>query len=90
MIALIECQANYAAAAIVLVISSGKRSMTVRESVCSAYNQRIQARLTHSVWSGCSSWYNLAGKKNVVLWPGTVTEYFLQTRRVQEQDYDFA
>ena len=87
MIYMIECQANYAASCICDVVAANKRSITVKDEPFRAFNASIQARLRGAVWSGCASWYNLQGKKNVTLWPGTITEYFLGTWTPTKKHY---
>ena len=46
-----------------------------------AFTARMQTELTATtVWSRCTSWYNLEGRKNVTLWPHTVSQYYWETR----------
>lgn len=80
MIAMIECQAKYAAQCIVGVVAAKQACITVKEKPFVEYNDQLMRRLAGCVWASCQSWYNQGGGKNVSLWPGTVTEYWWVTR----------
>ena len=71
MITMIEAQARYAAEAVAGALADGAKAVEVREDVCAAYNRALQGELKKNVWVNCTSWYNLQGRKNVVLWPFT-------------------
>lgn len=68
MITMIEAQARYAAELISGAMRSGYKTVEVKEPECDAYNKELQGQLLKSVWSGCTSWYNMQGTKNIVLW----------------------
>lgn len=66
-------------------------SMEVRPEVQTQFNRSIQNRLQSTVWaSGCRSWYQNAGGKNVTLWPGFTFEYWNRMRKVKFADYRLA
>lgn len=87
MIAMIEAQARYAAEAIATAGAKGWASLEVKAPDCEAYNKRLQAELSRNVWTGCVSWYNLQGAKNVSLWPFTVWAYHRAMRKVDWGHY---
>jgi hypothetical protein len=42
------------------------------------------------VWaSGCQSWYQQADGKNFTIWPFSTWKYWLRTRQVRTEHYDF-
>lgn len=46
-----------------------------------AFTARMQAELSSStVWPACASWYNLGGRRNVALWPHSVSQFWWETR----------
>lgn len=87
MITMIEAQARYAAEVVVSARARGYARVEVKEDVCDAYNKGLQAELRKNVWGSCVSWYNLAGAKNVVLWPFTTVAYHLRLRAVDWTAY---
>lgn len=58
-------------------------SIAVRQGHHQAYNRQIQQELQSTVWTSCSSWYNLQGRKNIALWPRSVTAYIWATSKPQ-------
>jgi hypothetical protein len=46
--------------------------------------------LQGTVWSsGCKSWYQTADGINFAIWPKSTWRYWLETRTVNEGDYNF-
>jgi hypothetical protein len=67
----------------------GALTFDVRERDHAAFNQGLQPRLRRSVWgSGCTSWYLNARGDNVSAWPGSTTEFWLRTRRMEADHYE--
>ncbi|GMV17807.1 MAG: 4-hydroxyacetophenone monooxygenase [Polyangiaceae bacterium] len=63
-------------------------TLEVREQAQLAYNEKIQRRLSRSVWqSGCRSWYLDGHGRNTTLWPGFCAEFRLATARFERGDY---
>ncbi len=66
-----------------------KKFVDVRQVVQNRYNQRIQRRMPHMVWSsGCNSWYLSRDGQNRSLFPGLAAEYALRARRFRPRDYE--
>ncbi|KAJ5205949.1 hypothetical protein N7491_003427 [Penicillium cf. griseofulvum] len=65
------------------------RSISVTPRAQRAFNQWVQSRMPHMVWSGsCNSWYKNDNGKVVVPWPGTVLHYYAATEIVRWEDFD--
>lgn len=86
IIAMIDCQVHYAVECIKGLRAGGAATVQVRQDASDTYNARIQTRLANRVWTGCASWYNGQGTKNVTLWPDTVTQYWWSTRTPDWKD----
>lgn len=52
--------------------------MIVKHEVEAAFDAKTQARLAHSVWTMCSSWYRNESGRITANWPGTSAEYRLR------------
>lgn len=74
IIGMLEAQAGYVVQA-AREIRSAQAALEVREEAFAAYDEEIQSRLAHSVWSRCASWYREPSGRITTNWPGTVTEY---------------
>jgi cation diffusion facilitator CzcD-associated flavoprotein CzcO len=86
-----EAQIAHALGAIRAIRSENLRWIDVRQAVQDRYNQGLQARMKHMVWSsGCKSWYLSEDGKNHSLYPGFSSEYVLRTRRFKPSDYEIA
>ncbi|KAI3129808.1 hypothetical protein CBS147326_6257 [Penicillium roqueforti] len=65
------------------------RSVSVTQGAQRAFNQWVQSRMPHMVWSGpCKSWYKNDNGKVVVPWPGTVLHYYAATEIIRWEDFD--
>lgn len=62
----------------------GARWLDLKPSVLQAFDDEMQRRLAHAVWSGCRSWYLAGNGRNIAIWPGFTGEY---ARRVRTQDF---
>jgi hypothetical protein len=88
---MIEAQLSYLMGAVAAMRRSGCTRLEVRRPVETAWNERLQRRLAHTVWSsGCSSWYQDERGRIVTLWPGSTVEYWLRTRRFDAASYDLS
>lgn len=86
-----EAQIAHTVAAIKKLEQEKLRYVDVRQDVQDRYNQRLQARMKHMVWStGCNSWYLSADGSNHSLYPGFAAEYALRARRFRARDYEIA
>jgi cation diffusion facilitator CzcD-associated flavoprotein CzcO len=62
-------------------------SIAVRPEVEERFDDEVQARLAHSVWAGCASWYRDGAGRVTTNWPGTVAEYKKRTERLEPADF---
>ncbi|KAK1181631.1 NAD(P)/FAD-dependent oxidoreductase [Streptomyces sp. NBS 14/10] len=89
MILIIEAQLAYLVDFMrQLDVLGGKVALDARPSAVRAWTDRVQERLSRTVWNvgGCDSWY-LMGGRNTTVWPGTTTEFRRVTRRVDVTEY---
>jgi cation diffusion facilitator CzcD-associated flavoprotein CzcO len=83
-----EAQISHALQAIQKLRTEGLRYLDVHQGVMDRYNEGLQKRMQHMVWSGCKSWYLSADGVNRSLYPGFATEYVLRTRNLDPDDYE--
>ncbi|MEA5364578.1 NAD(P)/FAD-dependent oxidoreductase [Amycolatopsis sp., V23-08] len=87
IIYMIERQARYIRQAVEQLSRPGVSYLDVLPEVEARYDDEVQARLGHSVWSACTSWYRQADGRVTTNWPGLVTEYDRRTRRLDPADF---
>jgi cation diffusion facilitator CzcD-associated flavoprotein CzcO len=89
MIYMIESHINYIASALAFLQRPGVHAVEVKPAVQRRYNERLQARLAHSVWveGGCSSWYLDHRGRNTTLWPDHTWKFRRLTRRFHPGEY---
>jgi hypothetical protein len=89
MIYMIESHINYIASALAFMARPGVRTVEVKKGVQRRYNERLQARLEHSVWveGGCGSWYLDHRGRNTTLWPDHTWKFRRLTRRFHPGEY---
>ncbi|MGW6422580.1 flavin-containing monooxygenase [Nocardia sp. NPDC055053] len=75
----LEAQAEYLGDYVAHLTATGK-PLTVRPEVEQAYDEQIQARLSGSVWSQCTSWYRQADGRITTNWPLLGFQYKKQAR----------
>ena len=86
---MIESQVQHVMSCLrLLARTGGDRSRSGRPAL-RRFNDGIQRRLRHAVWSegGCKSWYLDENGVNRALWPGFSFEYWARTRRARRADY---
>jgi hypothetical protein len=84
-----EAQIAHTLAAIRKLRKDGLRFLDVRQDVQDEYNERLQKRMKHMVWStGCNSWYLSPDGSNHSLSPGFAAEYAIKARRFRSRDYE--
>ncbi|ONK13730.1 NAD(P)/FAD-dependent oxidoreductase [Streptomyces sp. MP131-18] len=93
MILMIEAQLDYLAdylATLGALAPGGRAALAPRPEAVAAWNDRVQRRLTRSVWNtgGCTSWYLDANGRNTTVWPGTTGEFRRVTRAVDTAEYE--
>lgn len=90
MIFMIERQVGYVLQALRAMAIRRADSIAVRERTQRRFVDRVQARLSGSVWNGCQSWYLDESGRNVTIWPYFSWHYWLATRRLRTRDFVFA
>ncbi len=86
-----EAQIEHALQAIRLLRDEGRKFVDVRQDVQDRYNQGLQGRMKHMVWStGCNSWYLSDDGSNHSLYPGFAAEYVARARSFKRTDYEIA
>ena len=64
--------------------------LDVKPAAQRRFNERVQRALRDTVWSsGCASWYQQADGRNFTIWPWATWRYWLRTRRVDADSYEF-
>ncbi|TCM63745.1 cyclohexanone monooxygenase [Acinetobacter calcoaceticus] len=90
VIFMIESQVNYILQLIKMVNSTNHQAVVVRDDIQDQFNDKVQQQMQGTVWqSGCVSWYQQDGGKNFALWPNYTWRYWLETRQVKAEDYQF-
>jgi cation diffusion facilitator CzcD-associated flavoprotein CzcO len=82
---MMESQAAYIRQLVELGRAGG--AVAVRPEVEDRFDDEVQARLAHSVWAGCASWYRDGAGRVTTNWPGTVAEYKKRTERLEPADF---
>ena len=62
--------------------------MEVRQDTHDRFVERVQTRLSGSVWQGCNSWYVDENGRNFTIWPHFTWKYWLETRKLKRHEYD--
>jgi cation diffusion facilitator CzcD-associated flavoprotein CzcO len=83
-----EAQIGYALQAIRKLRDENVKFFDVKQDVQDRYNEGIQKRMKHMVWSSCQSWYVAADGSNHALYPGYAAEYVWRTRRFRPSEYE--
>lgn len=88
LIFMIEAQSHYILECMKLKEKAGAATIMVRPEAQRRFNDHLQRRLEGTVWSsGCQSWYQQDNGRNFAIWPASTWRYWLETRRVREQDF---
>ena len=83
-----EAQIHHLMQAIRRIRRDGLKYISVKQAAQDAYNDSIQKRMKHMVWSsGCNSWYLSDDGSNHSLYPGFAAEYVLRAQRFNGSDY---
>ncbi|MEY1662335.1 flavin-containing monooxygenase [Isoalcanivorax beigongshangi] len=88
MVFMIEAQVEMVMKLLALRNQAGAETLEVKAEVQDRYNDKLQKRLAGSVWAtGCTSWYQHRSGKITALWPGFTFEFWLRTRKVDQDAY---
>lgn len=86
---MLECQARYVISCIDTLVDRSVASIAVKPDAMANFNERLQRRLSRSVWAlGCSNWYKTASGKITNNWSGPAIRYWWQTRRLDLGEYE--
>ena len=75
----LEAQARYLGDYVSHLAATG-RPLAVKREVEQEYDERIQAQLSDSVWTQCSSWYRNASGRITTNWPTLGAQYRSQAK----------
>lgn len=86
----IEAQTRYVARMIASTRSQGLEVVDVRRQPQEDFKRKVASRLDSSVMvvGGCTSYYLDEKGKNMVLWPGTMTDMWRRMKHFEPRDYD--
>lgn len=65
------------------------RFIDLKPAAMQQFNEGLKARLAHSVWSQCRSWYRAESGRNIALWPGFTREYRRAVHHQSFADFEF-
>jgi len=85
-----ECEVDYLLSSLELLMAGGHRAMDCREQVHDAYNEKIDTANRGRTWGAATvnTWYRNARGRISQNWPGTLLEYWQQTRDADPSDYE--
>lgn len=90
MTLMMEAQLQYTVNALGVMKQQGTSSVDVKSDVVSAYNRKLQNRLSPTVWNagGCRSYYLDSRGRNTTIWPLTTLHFRKLTRRFDVENYN--
>ena len=90
VVLMIEAQIRYVLAALRTMRRAGAGALEVRRPAQQAYDARLQAALTDTVWNagGCRSWYRDEHGRNFTLWPTHTFTFLRQMRRFDAEAHE--
>ncbi|MGY1732393.1 flavin-containing monooxygenase [Geodermatophilus sp. SYSU D01045] len=90
VVLMIEAQIGYVVAALERMRETGAGALEVRRSAQDAYDARLQAELTDTVWNagGCRSWYRDEQGRNFTLWPTHTYTFMREMQRFDADAYE--
>ena len=85
-----ECEVRYILGCIALMMKNDARYIDVKEDVHDAYNRMIDEGNAKMAWgqSGVNTWYKNSKGKITQNWPGTLIEFWQQTREADESEFE--
>ena len=86
-----ECEMHYIMGCIKYLLDNQHASMECKREKFDNYNEYIDQANKNMAWgaSSVNSWYTNAFGRVTQNWPGTLVEFWLQTREVNPEDYRF-
>lgn len=90
IIFMIEAQAEYIVKCMQMLQKKGADYLDVKPQAQARFLADVTEHLKGTVWSsGCRSWYQTAEGTNFAIWPKSTWRYWLETRRVNDADYEW-
>jgi cation diffusion facilitator CzcD-associated flavoprotein CzcO/acetyl esterase/lipase len=86
---MLESQVAHVMRCIAAMKEQGAAAIEVDPDRHQRFNARVQQRLAHTVWNGCTSWYVDGRGHNSVNWPGFTLSYRWLTNRSGLHAYGF-
>jgi cation diffusion facilitator CzcD-associated flavoprotein CzcO len=88
---IIEAQLDYILQALTELEASGARSIEPHTAAQAAYNHKLQADLSDSVWisGGCTSFYLDSTGRNTTLWPHRAARFRRSIRTFRRSEFAF-
>jgi cation diffusion facilitator CzcD-associated flavoprotein CzcO len=87
---MIEAQVHYIMECLRLRRARGADYFDVKPEVQQRFNREVQQGISRTVWgSGCRSWYQTAEGVNFAIWPWSTWRYWLRTRSVVPEEYEW-
>lgn len=87
-----ECELRYIMGCLKLLLAEGRAAMNCRQDVHDAYNEKIDEGNLGMAWGSPNvrSWYKNEHGRVTQNWPGTMLEFWQQTKAPQPGDFDFS
>ena len=91
VIFMLECQANYIGECLSAMIKNKLKVLNVKKTTHEEYQAWSQDTIKDKAYNSpsCTSWYKNVRGVNWTLWPTFVTKYWLMTRSVNLNDYNY-
>ncbi|MGZ5198349.1 MAG: flavin-containing monooxygenase [Telluria sp.] len=86
---MLESQIAHVMRCVAAMKEQGAAAIEVDPDRHQRFNARVQRRLAHTVWNGCTSWYVDERGRNSVNWPGFTLSYGWLCRRSGLHAYGF-
>ena len=86
---MIEAQVNYILKCMTLLKNKNASTMNLKPDAQHEFNENLQEHFKGTVWAtGCNSWYQQEGGRNIAVWPKSTWKYWLETLKVKKSDYE--
>ncbi len=91
IIFMIEAQVHYIMECLKLLKQKNADYIDLKADAQRKFNEDLQKEFRGTVWeTGCTSWYQQEGGRNVAIWPNSTWKFWLRTQKVDVGAYDFA
>jgi cation diffusion facilitator CzcD-associated flavoprotein CzcO len=87
---MLEAQARHIRQAVDRMVAGSYRTVQVTRDAEEAYDREVQAKLSHSVWAHCNSWYRHASGRITSNWPGSTHPYAQRTKTLEPDAFEWA